>query len=90
MRCLCFAIDQYYMSMSSIDLAFAKTLKQLRRDKRLTQEELAQRAGLDYKYLQKLEGKAPSSPTLSTLEKLATLSARPAACLPTSSPMATA
>ncbi len=71
MRCLCFAIDQYYMSMSSIDLAFAKTLKQLRRDKRLTQEELAQRAGLDYKYLQKLEGKAPSSPTLSTLEKLA-------------------
>ncbi|WP_077074132.1 helix-turn-helix domain-containing protein [Mailhella massiliensis] len=57
--------------MSSIDLAFAKTLKQLRRDKRLTQEELAQRAGLDYKYLQKLEGKAPSSPTLSTLEKLA-------------------
>ena len=71
MRCLCFAIDQYYMSMSSIDLAFAKTLKQLRRDKRLTQEELAQRAGLDYKYLQKLEGKAPSSPTLSTVEKLA-------------------
>ena len=71
MRCLCFAIDQYYMSMSSIDLAFAKTLKQLRRDKRLTQEELAQRAGLDYKYLEKLEGKAPSSPTLSTLEKLA-------------------
>ena len=71
MRCLCFAIDQYYMSMSSIDLAFAKTLKQLRRDKRLTQEELAQRAGLDYKYLQKLEGKAPSSPTLSTLKKLA-------------------
>ena len=71
MRCLCFAIDQYYMLMSSIDLAFAKTLKQLRRDKRLTQEELAQRAGLDYKYLQKLEGKAPSSPTLSTLEKLA-------------------
>ena len=71
MLCLCFAIDQYYMSMSSIDLAFAKTLKQLRRDKRLTQEELAQRAGLDYKYLQKLEGKAPSSPTLSTLEKLA-------------------
>ncbi|WP_276818850.1 helix-turn-helix domain-containing protein [Mailhella massiliensis] len=57
--------------MSNIDLAFAKTLKQLRRDKRLTQEELAQRAGLDYKYLQKLEGKAPSSPTLSTLEKLA-------------------
>ena len=37
----------------------------------LAQEERAQRAGLDYKYLQKREGKAPSSPTLSTLEKLA-------------------
>lgn len=70
-RCLHFAIDQYYMSMSAINLAFAKTLKQLRRARDLTQEELAQRAGLDYKYLQKLEGKDPSSPTLSTLEKLA-------------------
>jgi len=40
-------------------------------EKALTQEELAQRSGVDYKYLQKLEGRNPSSPTLSTLEKLA-------------------
>ena len=70
-RCFHFAIDQYYMSMSEIDLLFAKKLKQLRHARKLTQEELAQRAGIDYKYLQKLEGRTPSSPTLSTLEKLA-------------------
>lgn len=36
----------------------------------MTQEELAQQSGIDYKYLQKLEGQSPSSPTLSTLNKL--------------------
>ena len=46
-------------------------LRKLRNDKKLTQEELAQRSGVDYKYLQKLEGQNPSSPTLSTLKKLA-------------------
>ena len=52
-------------------MEFAKTLKRLRIEKNLTQEELAERADIDYKYLQKLEGQNPSSPTLSTLEKLA-------------------
>ena len=57
--------------MDSITLEFAATLRRLRTEKNLTQEELAQRSGVDYKYLQKLEGQHPSSPTLSTLEKLA-------------------
>lgn len=57
--------------MADINLVFAQKLKQLRRVRNLTQEELAQRAGIDYKYLQKLEGKNPSSPTLSTLDKVA-------------------
>jgi len=57
--------------MDSITLEFAATLRRLRTEKNLTQEELAQRSGVDYKYLQKLEGQNPSSPTLSTLEKLA-------------------
>lgn len=57
--------------MDKITQHFAKTLKQLRTDKHLTQEELAQLSGIDYKYLQKLESQNPSSPTLSTLEKLA-------------------
>ena len=57
--------------MDKITQDFAKTLRRLRTEKGLTQEELAQRSGVDYKYCQKLEGQNPSSPTLSTLEKLA-------------------
>lgn len=56
--------------MDKITQKFSRTLKRLRAEKTLTQEELAQRSGVDYKYLQKLEGHHPSSPTLSTLEKL--------------------
>jgi len=57
--------------MDKITKDFSRTLKRLRTEKNLTQEELAQRSGLDYKYFQKLEGQSPSSPTLSTLNKLA-------------------
>ena len=57
--------------MDKITKDFSQTLKRLRSEKNLTQEELAQRSGVDYKYFQKLEGQSPSSPTLSTLNKLA-------------------
>ena len=57
--------------MDIVDLRFAHALKKLRKSKGLTQEAMAQRAGVDYKYLQKLEGRNPSSPTLATMEKLA-------------------
>ena len=57
--------------MDKITQDFSRTLKRLRTEKNLTQEELAQRSGLDYKYFQKLEGQSPSSPTLSTMNKLA-------------------
>ncbi len=56
--------------METVDLRFANALKRLRKAKGLTQESLAQRAGVDYKYLQKLEGSNPSSPTLATMKKL--------------------
>lgn len=56
--------------MDKITLNFSKTLKKLRTEKGMTQEELAQLSGVDYKYLQKLEGQTPSSPTISTLDKL--------------------
>lgn len=56
--------------MDKITQNFSKALKLLRTEQNLTQEELAQLSGVDYKYLQKLEGQTPSSPTLSTLEKL--------------------
>lgn len=58
--------------MEDINIAFANTLKSLRTSKRMTQEELAELSGIDYKYLQKLESQNPSSPTLSTLKKLST------------------
>ena len=57
--------------MDKITQDFTVTLRKLRSDKKLTQEELSLRSGIDYKYLQKLEGRNPSSPTLTTLNKLA-------------------
>ena len=57
--------------MENINIRFGKRLKDLRRNKKITQEELAYLAGLEYKYIQRLESKKPSSPTLNTLEKLA-------------------
>jgi len=57
--------------MANINTKFGKRLKELRKKKKLTQEGLAQLADIDYKYIQRLEGKSPSSPTLNVLEKLA-------------------
>lgn len=56
--------------MENINIRFGKHLKSLRRKKKLTQEELAYQAGLEYKYIQRLEGNKPSSPTLNSLEKI--------------------
>ena len=57
--------------MENINIRFGDQLKKLRKKKKLTQEKLADKADLEYKYIQRLEGKKPSSPTLNTLEKLA-------------------
>ena len=57
--------------MENINIGFGKHLKDLRSKRKITQEELAELAGLEYKYIQRLEGKKPSSPTLNTLNKLA-------------------
>lgn len=54
-----------------INIKFSETLKLVRKSRGYTQEQLAERSGIDYKYLQKLESKNPSSPTLQVLEKLA-------------------
>lgn len=53
-----------------INSIFAKRLREIRKSKGFTQEKLAEMSDIDYKYLQKLESKNPSSPTLSVLEKL--------------------
>ena len=60
-----------YITMSNINLKLGKKLKQLRKKAGITQEELAQLSGVDYKYIQRLEGKSPSSPSLNIIEKLA-------------------
>lgn len=57
--------------MEDINIRLGKRIKELRKKHKLTQEELADLSGLDYKYIQRLEGKTPSSPTLNSLEKLA-------------------
>jgi len=54
-----------------INQKFGLKLRALRAKKKLTQEKLADLAGIDYKYVQMLEGKDPPSPTLNTVEKLA-------------------
>lgn len=50
---------------------FAKRLRELRRRHNLTQQELAELAGLDYKHIQRLESKNPTDVKLETIEKLA-------------------
>ena len=54
-----------------IRLKLAKRLKELRKAKRYTQEDLADKAGLAYKHIQRLESKAPNAAKIDTLEKLA-------------------
>lgn len=57
--------------MGDINVKFGKRLRLLREKHNMTQEQLAQASGLDYKYIQRLEGKTPSSPTLNSLSKIA-------------------
>ena len=54
--------------MENINSRFAKRLRALRRKYKLTQEELAEAAEIDYKHLQDMEGRNPSAPTLTTLK----------------------
>ena len=43
----------------------------LRKKRGMTQEELSEAAVIDYKYLQKLEGKTPPALKVDTIDKLA-------------------
>jgi len=55
----------------SIRLKFGKRLRNLRDKRRWTQEELAYRADIAYKHIQRLESKRPSPVKIDTIEKLA-------------------
>ena len=54
-----------------IRIKFGKRLRQLRKRKGWTQEELAEKADIAYKHIQRLEGKTPSPVKIDTIEKLA-------------------
>ena len=55
----------------NIRLRTGKKIKELRNKLGMTQEKLAETAGIDYKYLQRLEGKTPPALKIDTIEKLA-------------------
>jgi HTH-type transcriptional regulator, competence development regulator len=66
----------------SIRLTFGKKLRALRKKRKLTQEKLSEMAVVDYKYLQRLEGKNPPNIKLETIAKLAkALEAKPSELL---------
>lgn len=63
-------------------IGFSKRLKELRKRGGYTQQELAELADVEYKHIQRLEGKNPCDIKLTTLNKLAkALKVKPAELL---------
>ena len=50
---------------------FGKNLRKYRIAKKLTQQKLAELADIEYKYIQRLEGKNPTAVRIDTIAKLA-------------------
>lgn len=66
----------------NIRLQIGKKLKDLRKKRGLTQARLSEVADIDYKYIQRLEGKNPPALKVDTIEKLAkALKVKPAELL---------
>jgi transcriptional regulator with XRE-family HTH domain len=65
---------EYYGAMSkpSIRIKVGQRLKEWRAKRKLTQQQLAEKADIEYKYLQRLEGKKPPAIKIDTIQKLAT------------------
>ena len=57
--------------VAGIQTRLARRLRQLRKEHGYTQQKLAEKAEIDYKYLQRLEGKSPPAIRITTLAKLA-------------------
>jgi len=55
----------------SIRLKFGNNLRELREKRKLTQDKLAELAGIDYKYIQRMEGKNPPNVKIETIARLA-------------------
>lgn len=56
---------------STIRIKLGKKIKELRNKQKMTQEELSDATGIDYKYVQKIEGKNPPNLKIETIEKIA-------------------
>ena len=66
----------------NIRLQVAERLKKLRKQRGYTQEQLAEETKIDYKYIQRLEGKNPPSIKIDTIQRIANaLKVRPAKLL---------
>ncbi len=66
----------------NIRIKLGKRIKELRIGYRYTQEKLSELADVDYKYIQRIEGKNPPALKIDTIEKLAkALKVKPAELL---------
>ena len=54
-----------------IKASYSQRLRSLRKKRGYTQQELAERADIEYKHIQRLESKRPCDVKLSTLAKIA-------------------
>lgn len=65
-------IHYYGVTMSkTICVKFGKNLRKFRKSGKLTQQRLAEMANIEYKYIQRLEGKNPPAARIDTIERLA-------------------
>ncbi|MDP8212785.1 MAG: helix-turn-helix transcriptional regulator [Candidatus Zapsychrus exili] len=56
---------------ASIRIKLSKRIKELRKKRNYTQDRLSGLSGIDYKYIQKIEGKNPPNLKVETIERLA-------------------
>ena len=56
---------------TNIRLKIGTRIKELRKKRGYTQEKLSELANIDYKYLQKIEGKNPPALKVDTIDKFA-------------------
>ncbi len=67
---------------TNIRLKLGKRIKELRTSRKYTQERLSEVAEIDYKYVQRIEGRNPPALKIDTIEKLAkALKVKPAELL---------
>lgn len=59
------------MATPKIRLELAKQLRKLRKKNGFSQEEAAERSGLDTRYYQRLESRQPNAVKIDTLDRLA-------------------